>query len=243
MKQNSNDSNTPFDVHQPGAKDTAPLPVDGWRGRVELLNRRLRKLPTSTLVGLAAVGGALAVIVLSSGARLLVPAPQTKDPAKVVAVANKKPVADARVYVVPEDEVAPLPAVQPGLSTASLKETRSAEVASADAASAETSADAEIMRQRRMEDQLAAERQRLEDRKRVIERELENTEIENKRLQEDKALEEQRRQERQRLLEERQQEDKRLAEEAKQETERRMDEQRQLEEEAKREEAKMAAAG
>jgi hypothetical protein len=242
MKQNSNDSNTPFDVHQPGAKDTAPLPADGWRGRVGVLNRRLRELPVSTLVGLATVGGALAVIVLSSGARLLVPAPRTKDPARAVAVAHKKPVADARVYVVPEDEVAPLPAVQPGLSSASLNETRNAEVTSADTSS-EASADIEVMRRRRMEDQLAAERQRLEDRKRVIERELENKEIENKRLQEDKAIEEQRRQERQRLLEERQQEEKRLADEAKQETERRLDEQRRMDEEAKREEEKMAAAG
>jgi hypothetical protein len=227
MKQNPDDSQTPFDTQPAGDSDA---PTHDWRTRAAQLGDKLRELPQGTIVGLSAVGGALAVLLLSLGTQLVTPLPQTGQ-AQAPATAAKKPepAANAKVFIAPEEETAALPDVQPGLSAAAF-ETRNSNRPNSDVVPPEVAAETEMSDLRRREDQVAIERQRLEDRKRIIERELENKEIENKRLQEDKAIEQQRLDERRRLLEERQEEDKRLTEEAERAAERRIEEEKRLEE-------------
>jgi hypothetical protein len=238
MKQSPDDSQTPFDA-QPA--DDGASPTRDWRLRAAQFSGKLRELPQGPTVGLSAVGGALAVLLLSAGTQLVTPLPQTSK-ANVPAAAKSKPATatNAKVYIAPEEQSASLPDVHPGASTAAF-EARSDQPGGV-VIPPEVAAETNLMELRRREEQVAVERQRLEDRKRIIERELENKEIENKRLQEDKALEEQRLAERRRLLEERQMEDKRLAAEAEQNAQRRIDEERQLEEERKHQEEKLAAA-
>ncbi|HEX8237068.1 MAG TPA: hypothetical protein VF600_14005 [Abditibacteriaceae bacterium] len=242
MKQNADDSQTSFDT-QPAHDTDSAAPTHDWRLRAARSGNKLRELPQGTIVGLSAVGGALAVLLLSAGTQLVTPLPQIgKAKAPTVTAKNKPvPVANTKVYIAPEDQMAALPDVHPGVSATAF-ETRNSNHTGGEILSPEIAAETGLVELRRREDQVAVERQRLEDRKRIIERELENKEIENKRLQEDKALEEQRRAERRRLREERQMEDKRLAAEAEQNAQRRIDEERQLEEERKREEEKLAAA-
>lgn len=227
MKLNPDDSQTPFDA-QPA--DDSAAPGGGWRLRAAQVSDKLRELPQGTIVGLSAVGGALAVLLLSLGTQLVTPLPQTSE-AKAPTTTAKKPApaANAKVFIAPEEETASLPDVQPGLSAAAF-ETRNDNRPNGNVVPPEVAAETEMSELRRREDLVAIERQRLEDRKRIIERELENKEIENKRLQEDKAIEQQRLDERRRLLEERMEEDKRLSEEAEQAAQRRIEEEKQLEE-------------
>jgi hypothetical protein len=239
MKQPPDDSQTPFDT-QPADDNAAP--AHDWRLCATPMGDKMRELPQGTIVGLSAVGGALAVLLLSLGTQLVTPLPQTGAAKAPTATAKSKPApaANAQVYIAPEEETALLPDVQPGASVAAF-DARNNRPGGA-VVPPEVAAESQLMELRRREDQVAVERQRLEDRKRMIERELENKEIENKRLQEDKAIEEQRLAEHRRMLEEREQEDKRLAAEAEQNAQRRIDEERQLEEERKRQDDKLAAA-
>jgi DNA repair exonuclease SbcCD ATPase subunit len=229
MKQNPDDSHTPFDTQS--VDDLNATAPQNWRQRVTHLSDKLRELPQGTIVGLSAVGGALAVLFLSLGTQLLTPLPQSgvAQAPKAIVKSQQPPAASAKVFIAPEDQTASLPDVQPGVLEAAFN-ARNTNRPNGEAVPPEVAAETELMELRRREDQVAAERQRLEDRKRIIERELENKEIENKRLQEDKAIEQQRLDERRRLLEERQEEDKRLTEEAERAAERRIEEEKRLEE-------------
>ena len=116
MKQTPDDSQTPFDT--PPADDNG-APTHDWRQRATQLGDKLRELPQGTIVGLSAVGGALAVLLLSLGTQLVTPVPQTRNANTPTATAKKQaPAANAKVYIAPEEETASLPDVQPGLSSA-----------------------------------------------------------------------------------------------------------------------------
>lgn len=207
----------------PNSNDSNQNPFDAPKPAKSKMTRKLRDLSPSAIVGLSAGAGAVLVLGLSLAGSWFA----SSLPGQVEESSVQEPVIapqSAQVEVVP----------QPGNATTIAP-------VSDEVNSSEAGLDAEVLKLRRREDALIAERQKLEDQKRQLERELENKQIEDKRLQEDKALLEQRRADQQRIEEARREEDRRLAEQAEQELQRKIEEERQAEE-RKREEEKIAAA-
>lgn len=231
---------TPFDQAldqtpaAPAHNPTPPATGTSSDNTLRSLLMALWDMPRANQMALSAVGGALAVLVVSGIVGHFVPhLPTNPHPMPTVSHINqlKEPngnnVADGTVVKVPfqnSSSSAPIvqtEVVQPpqtdyttaGMSNATVSDTNSTQPM--------TEEDRKRLEARRREDQILVEKRLLESKKKAIERQIEDKQLEEQRAAEDKKR-----------MEDREAEDKKIADDRQQEEKRKLeDEQRKLDDE------------
>ncbi|MBV9470589.1 MAG: hypothetical protein JO316_18685 [Abitibacteriaceae bacterium] len=231
---------TPFDQaldQTPAAPVNSPTTqADGTSSdnTLHLLLTALWDMPRANQMALSAVGGALAVIIVSGIVGHFVPhLPTNQHSIATVSHANqlKEPsgnnVADGTVVKVPfqnPNNSAPVvqtEVVQPSSVDYTAPSVSSAPMSDTNSTQPLTEEDRKRLEERRREDQIVAEKRLLESKKKAIEREIEDKQLEEQRAAEDKKR-----------MEDREAEDKKIADDRQQEEKRKIeDEQRKLDDE------------